>query len=249
MTDILKSRLLELAQTSYKQNRYTFSQFLAPVELIALDELARELKYMDYDVFGGHESCERQMIRFGSERMFGYEEAYPIEVLLIQPAMLKFAEHLEHRDYLGAVMNLGIERDVLGDIIVKDKEAYLFCQEHIAEYIMSNLDRIRHTTVKVTRLEGEPEALKRELRDVDVLVQSPRFDAIVASVAKLSRSEAQQLFRDKKVLLNARVCENNSMVLKENSVFSIRGYGKYIYVGCGKETRKGKVYVQLKKYE
>ena len=61
MTDILKSRLLELAQTSYKQNRYTFSQFLAPVELIALDELARELKYMDYDVFGGHESCERQM--------------------------------------------------------------------------------------------------------------------------------------------------------------------------------------------
>ena len=114
---------------------------------------------------------------------------------------------------------------------------------------MSNLDRIRHTTVKVTRLEGEPEALKRELRDVDVLVQSPRFDAIVASVAKLSRSEAQQLFRDKKVLLNARVCENNSMVLKENSVFSIRGYGKYIYVGCGKETRKGKVYVQLKKYE
>ncbi|MBP3460766.1 MAG: hypothetical protein J6K58_16355 [Lachnospiraceae bacterium] len=246
---LIKARLEELAHAAYRQNRYMFSHFLTPGELTALFEMAGELKFVDYDTYGGNESCERQMVRFGSERMFGYEEDYPISVLLIEPLAVKFAELLGHRDYLGAVMNLGIERDVLGDILIKDKAAYLFCMDSIADYVAANLDKIKHTNVKVSKVNGEIQALARTLKDMEVLVQSPRFDAVAAAVSRLSRSEAQQLFRDKKVLLDGRVCENNSMTLKEGSVFSIRGYGKYIYQGCGKETRKGRVYVQLKKYE
>jgi len=246
---LIRARLKELAHAAYRQNRYMFSHFLTPAELTTLFEMTGELKFIDYDTFGGNEICERQMVRFGSERIFGYEEDYPISVLLIEPLAVKFAELLEHRDYLGAVMNLGIERDVLGDLVVRDKTAYLFCMDSIADYIMTNLDKIKHTNVKVSKAEGEIQALKRTLKDLEVLVQSPRFDAVAAAVGRLSRSGAQQLFRDKKVLLDGRVCEDNSMVLKEGSVFSIRGYGKYIYEGCGRETRKGKIYVQLKKYE
>ena len=66
------------------------------------------------------------MVRFGSERMFGYEEPFPISVLRIEPLINKFAEELGHRDYLGAVMNLGMERDVIGDILIRDKSAYMF---------------------------------------------------------------------------------------------------------------------------
>lgn len=246
---LIKARLKELAETSYRQNRYMFSHFLTPMELTVLDEMAEELSFADYDTYGGNENCERQMVRFGSERMFGYVEEYPISVLLIEPLSAKFAETLEHRDYLGAIMNLGIERDVLGDILIKDKKAYLFCMESIAEYLISTLDKIRHTNVKVTQVSGKIEALAKTLKDTEVLVQSPRFDAIVAAIGKLSRSEAQQMFRDKKVLLNGRVCENNSMILKEDSTFSIRGYGKFIYTGCGNQTRKGKTYVHLKQYQ
>lgn len=245
---LLKARLIELAKASYQQNRYTFSNFLSPSDLVVLDELAPDLKYVDYQCFGGHEICERQMIRFGSEEALGYEEAYPITILEIKPLLEKFAENLEHRDFLGAIMNLGIKREILGDIIVKGKSAYLFCEDDIADYICSGLDKIRHTNVKVERCEGEIDALKKELSDMEVLVSAPRFDAIVAALGKLSRSEAQQLFRDKKVLLNGRVCENNSMQLKEDSIFSVRGYGKYVYVGSGNLTRKGRIYVHLKKY-
>ncbi len=71
----------------------------------------------------------------------------------------------------------------------------------------------------------------------------------MAAVCRLSRSGAQELFRDKKVILNGRICENNSMVLKEEDVFSIRGYGKFIYKGCGKQTRKGKIYARLDMYQ
>lgn len=246
---LVRARLAELARTAYRQNRYTFSQFLTPAELTILDEPGEEWKTVDFDTFGGHESCERQMVRFGSERMFGYEEDYPITLLRIEPLSPKFAENLEHRDYLGALMNLGIERAVLGDILINDKTAYLFCMDSIADYIESGLCKVRHTNVKAVKAAGEIQALEKNLKDMEVLVQSPRFDSIAAAVSRLSRSAAQQLFRDKKVLLNGRVCENNSMLLKEGSIFSIRGYGKYIYDGCSRETRKGRVYVRLKKYE
>lgn len=246
---LVRARLAELARTAYRQNRYTFSQFLTPAELSALDYIEEEWKAVDFDTYGGHEDCERQIVRFGSERMFGYEEDYPITLLCIEPLSPKFAEDLEHRDYLGALMNLGIERAVLGDIIIKDKTAYLFCMDSIADYIESSLCKVRHTNVKVGKAVGEIQALEKKLKDMEVLVQSPRFDSIAAAVAKLSRNAAQQLFRDKKVLLNGRVCENNSMLLKEGSIFSIRGFGKYIYEGCSRETRKGRVYVRLKKYE
>lgn len=246
---LVRARLAELARTAYRQNRYTFSQFLTPAELAVLDGPGEDWKAVDFDTYGGHESCERQMVRFGSERMFGYEEDYPITRLLIEPLSPKFAENLEHRDYLGALMNLGIERAVLGDIIIKDKAAYLFCMDSIADYIELELCKVRHTNVRAVKAAGEIQALERNLKDMEVLVQSPRFDSIVAAAGRLSRNAAGQLFRDKKVALNGRTCENNSMLLKEGSTFSIRGYGKYIYEGCSRETRKGKIYVRLKKYE
>lgn len=244
-----KGRLKELAQTAYHQNRYTFSRFLTPAELTVLSDMRQELQYMDFDTFGGNEFCERQIVRFGSERLFGYEEPFPIKALSVEPISSRFAEQLGHRDYLGALMNLGMTRDVIGDIFIRDQKAYIFCMDHIADYIVANLDKIKHTSVKVKLAEGGGEALLPRLRPVEVLVQTPRFDAVVAAVCKLSRSGAQQLFREKKVLLQGRVCENHSLILKENDVFSVRGFGKFLYEGCGNQTRKGKFYVHIKQYE
>ena len=246
---LLKARIKELAEASFSQNRYIFSHFLGAAELTVFYDMAASLSFVDYDTFGGNPCCERQMVRFGSESMFGYEEPFPISVLCIEPLMPKFAEGLGHRDYLGAIMNLGLERDVIGDILIRDKRAYVFCMDNIAGYIQETLKKVRHTNVKVSLTEGEIEALRPQFKETEVLVSSLSFDAVVAAVCRLSRSGAQELFRDKKVILNGRICENNSMVLKEEDVFSIRGYGKFIYKGCGKQTRKGKIYARLDMYQ
>lgn len=247
-TSVLVARIKELAKASYQQNRYTFSNFLSASDLVVLDDLRSELSYVKYTLWGGSEDCERMMVRFGSEADLGYVEEFPITVLFVEPLIEKFGEELKHGDYLGALMNLGIKREVLGDILIKGKSAYVYCQSDIADYIVTSLDRIRHTNVRVTMVSGEIETLKKELKPMEVLVSAPRFDAIVAAITKLSRSDAQQLFRDKKVILNGRICENNSMQLKENSVFSVRGYGKYIYIEQGGMTRKNRVYVKLEHY-
>lgn len=248
---VLKSRLKDLAKKAYQQNIYTYSTFLTPAELAVPDELEAELSYVDYVTFGGGDICERQMVRFGSEEMFGYQGVWPISIIRVEPLVEKFSDELTHRDFLGAVMNLGIDRNVVGDILVKkNKRAYIFCQDTIADFIAEQLVKIKHTNVRCILLEyGEsvPE-LAPEFEDVDCIVAAPRFDAIIAALIKCSRSEALNLFRAKKVTLNGRISERNSMNLKDGDIFSVRGYGKFIYCGSGRETRKGKIYIHVKKY-
>ena len=245
---IFINRIQDLAKASYNQNRYTFSAFLTVDEQSLIDQISSELRFVKYEFRGGHECCERQVIRFGSLDILGYDEDYPIGTLCIEPLMDKYAEELNHRDYLGALMNLGINRNVIGDIIVKGKKAYVFCLDSISELIISELTRIRHTSVIIKRVVGDVPDLERKLQDMEVLVSSSRLDAIVASICNMSRSKVLDLFRAKKVLLNNRICENNSIILKDGNSFSIRGYGKYIYEGEGSRTRKDRVYIKLKKY-
>ncbi len=192
--------------------------------------------------------CERQMLKFGSEEMFGYDEEFPISCVIIEPLLKKFAEKLGHRDYLGAIMNLGIERSVIGDIFVKDTTAYVFCVDRIAQYIADNLDKIRHTNVKCTIEKGNIEAVAPEKKAVSVVVSSERIDAVVAKLYNMSRSQSIEHFREKKVMVNGRVMENNSYSMKPADVISVRGYGKFIFTGVENETKKGRLKVQLMQY-
>jgi len=241
-------RIKDLAEASYSQNRYTFTKFLSAEELSLVDQIKSDIKYVDFSTFGGHEMCERQIIRFGSPETLGYEENFPITTLLIEPLIDKFSDNLTHRDYLGAIMNLGIKREVLGDILIKDKKAYIFCLDEIANYICSELTRIKHTSIKISKVSGPIPDLERKLEDFEILVTSPRIDAVVAALTKLSRSQAVLLFREKKVLVDSRTCENNSMMLKESCTLSIRGYGKFVYLGEGGRSRKDRVFIKMQRY-
>lgn len=248
---VLMARLQDLARRAYQQNIYTYSDFLTPAGLAVFSGMRSELAFIDTEIFGGRPDCERCMVRFGSERMFGYAGTWPICVIRMEPLLEKFSDDLSHRDFLGALMNLGIRREVLGDILVKDgKRAYLFCHENIVEYITEHLTKIKHTNVKAVCLPPDTEIsdLKPELVDLQVIVAAPRFDAIVAATIKCSRGEVLQLFRAKKVTRNGCTEERNSLTLKDGDVFSVRGFGKFQFCGAGAMTRKGRINVHLKKY-
>ncbi len=113
----LKNRIRELADKSYNQNQYTFTGFLGLAEQDALWQVEREVKFAGITLYGGREEAERKLLRFGSEAELGYEQHFPICCIRIRPLSAKFADKLSHRDYLGALMNLGIERSTIGDIL------------------------------------------------------------------------------------------------------------------------------------
>lgn len=248
---ITKARLKDLANRAYSQNVYSYSNFLTPGELKWLYDIKRDIGYVDFSLFDEEGLCERQMVCFGSEEMFGYPPDFPVSLICVEPLIDKFSDVLSHRDFLGSVMNLGIERNVLGDILVKDnKKAYIYCIRGIGEFLCDNLTRIKHTNVKCHICDSEEKAAQsgREFEELSVVVSSPRFDAIIAGALRLSRGDTLKLFCNGKVSLNGILCEKNSITLKENDRFSIRGYGKFIFHGLGNETRKGRIYVHLNKF-
>ena len=122
MDNTLINRINELAEKSYSENRFVFTDFLDMSQLSTYYSLERDLSYVGTSVSGGTDGCERCMVRFGSPDSLGYEEAFPIVLLHISPVQKKFSDALTHRDFLGSVIGLGIERAKLGDIIVRDNE-------------------------------------------------------------------------------------------------------------------------------
>lgn len=247
--ELLKKRLTELAEKSYRNNQYVFTNFLNMAEMNAFYEIQREISYVPYTAFGGAEQCERQMLRFGSEELFGYEEPFPIRCILAEPLIAKFSDEFSHRDFLGAIMNLGIEREVVGDISIRGKQAYIFCIEKMASYIAENLVQVKHTSMRCKVLEETPEVLKPVLAPKEITAASERIDAVIGKLCNLSRSQSVLAFREKKVFVNGRQCENNSYFLKPGDMVSLRGFGKFVYQGIKYETKKGKLCMEVSIYQ
>lgn len=244
----IEKRIVDLANQSYRNHVYTFTGFLSPDEQDIFYRIQPQIGQIAYTLYGGVEGCERQVLRFGSEETLGYPEEFPIDCVQIRPLMPKFADKLTHRDFLGALMNLGIERSTLGDIIVKDACAYLFCLSKVTSYIMQNLSKIRHTNVKCEQMKEPPQAVRPRLEPQSLIVGSPRLDGVIAKLYHLSRSQSVTLFRDKKVFVNGRCTENNSGSCKEGDVISVRGFGKFVYNGSIHETKKGNLSISVSRY-
>lgn len=246
--ELIKRRIEDLCDKSFKNNQYTFTPFLNEAELSEFYETKESSMTAYYTIYGGREDADRVMIRFGNADEFGYEEDFPIKCIKIEPLMKKFAENLTHRDFLGAVMNLGIKRGETGDILVDDKMAYMFCTEQMADYLCRELTKIKHTVVKCSIASEIPENFCLKTQEGEVQVSSERIDGVISKIFHISRGNCVELFRTKKVFVNGKCTENNSYMLKENDKVSARGFGKFRFLGIGNLTRKGNKIVKYEKY-
>ena len=247
----LKNRLSDLADKSYQQGIFTFSSFLGLAEQDAFHSVERELNYAKPMIWGGHEESERVVIRFGFAEELGYEIPYPISCIHIEPLSPKFAEKLSHRDFLGALMNLGIERSTLGDILVNEKEAWIFCLDSIAEYICDSLDKVRHNSVRCKVVDINDTSVtipSEEPNIVNIQVASLRADAVISKVYNLSREVSLSLFQAQKIYINGRLCENNSAKVKAGDTINARGFGKFRLNDDGHLTKKGRVSISVGVY-
>ncbi len=241
-------RLEELAKRSYNTGSFTFTDFLSMAELSDFYEIESRLKYACAKLFGGCDLSERKMIRFGNPDELGYEQTFPITSLLIEPLNEKFSDDLNHRDFLGALMNLGIKRQMLGDIFVKDNRACLFCRDSISEYIADNLTRIKHTSVKVSECTDVSDITSPTLTDKMIQISSNRLDAIISRVYNLSRNDSVTLFQSGLVYINGRLCTENAKKIMSGDMISVRGHGRFEFDGELNVSKKGKLNCSVKIY-
>ena len=238
----LKHRFTELADRSWRQNLFTFTGFLSLAEQDALFRAVGE-NLPGCSLYGGTPLAQRRMARFGDPQQMGYEEPFPISCVRIAPLSEKFAEEFTHRDFLGAILNLGIDRSAVGDIFVDGKSAWVFCTDAMAPFLIDSLSRVRHSSVRCFLAEDLTQIPEPKLSCREENVASPRCDSVIAAVWNLSRSKSLEYFRQKKVYVNARLQENNSYLLKPGETVSVRGLGKFVFRGEKHTTRKGKLVV------
>ncbi len=244
----MEKRLRELAERAYAESRYTFTDFLDMAQLGVFMAMKQELSYAGPEAFGGIEGAERCMVRFGSEQLCGYEQPFPIEMLLITPVNAKFAEALTHRDFLGSILGLGLERSKIGDLIVQDGECAAFVHEDIAEYIARNLITVRRTNMHVERGADLPENLRPRTQRRSLNVSSSRLDAVIARCFNMPREKAQALIREGRVFVNGLNAVRSGRELHTGDVISVRGSGKFIFAGETGRTRKDRLSVDIDLY-
>ncbi|MGN1234385.1 MAG: YlmH/Sll1252 family protein [Christensenellaceae bacterium] len=243
MESDLSKNLASLAERAYKGARYRYTDFLSLTELQEFYAAERSLAYAGVELSGGYPDAERKIVRFGR---FDYEEAFPIVCLKISPLNQKFADELTHRDFLGSVLNLGIERSVIGDVVVKENEGYVFCLSGMADYLQENLTRVKHTSVRVEAFDGTIDSVD-DGEETSILVTSLRADCMVAAAFRLSRSEAEEAFRAGAVFVDGRMTEGAKKV-KEGESVTLRGKGKFRFIKEEGHSKKDRIYITVKIY-
>lgn len=161
----LEKRLSELSNLAYSRDIVTYSDFLNLNELNILHSMPKDRLYTKFVTFGGYGLAERQMAAFlpdalslRGEMSWCSEEEwgdYPFDILRISPLHAKYAEQLTHRDYLGTILGLGIERAKIGDILVDGTDAVVFVHRTLQSFLMEELTRVRHTQVLVKEISRE----------------------------------------------------------------------------------------------
>ena len=244
--DLCQKRLLDLSRQADRKGIVLFSDFLNLNELNIYHQ-SEKLFATRTECFGGIPCAERQMIAFLPDALY-YDWEYPITALKITPPYPKFAERLGHRDILGSLMQLGIDRCKLGDILVGEQEAYLLCEETVADYFAEHLEKIRHTLVKVEPCSLTDLKVTQEFQSQDGIVTSDRIDAVIACVYHLSRSQASLLLRQEKVFVSGKLMQNPSYTCHADDIISARGYGRFIYRGEYGTTGKGRLKIHYDLY-
>lgn len=247
---IFRKRLLDLAGLAYHRGINTFSDFLNLNEQNILLNLKNELPKIKYFANGGFSEAERKILCFCGNESIDTEEAidYPITCIKVVPVNEKFSDSLSHRDFLGAVLNLGLERSKIGDIIIEDNKGYIFAHSGISDYILDQLIKVKHTTVSCSLIDRRDFDYKPKLKEIVGTVASVRLDSILSVAFKSSRSSLTGLIEGGKVYVGGKVVLSNSYVLKENDIVSVRGYGKFIFAGTSYQTKKGRYSVKILLY-
>ena len=260
--EVLRGRIRDLWNRTQQGEYLNHTGFLAldlqsyARQVIREDKIATRSGSGPYCTFsGGFEEADRQMLFFVPSYMT--EEELVAEIasgegaftcIRIAAVRAGFTEPPTHRDYLGSLMNLGITREQVGDILCSDEEAYVFAIREIAPFICRELIRVRNVSVEAVEVPPTECCLGTRTEAGTGSSASERIDSLAALVFKLSRSQAQRLVEQEKVFSDGRVITSSSYCPRPGERISVRGFGKFRYLGTKGQTRKGRLIVAFERY-
>lgn len=250
--DTLAARIEDMCGLAVKRGRPVFSPFLNESEQYLAGQFLKNRSGIKLCFWGGDDACIRKMLCVMPDDASEVEDAvyddFPIYAVTIS---FRKADKPGHRDILGAVMGLGIERDTVGDIFIGEGAAAVFCTKTASELMCDQLTSVGRIGVSV--FDGLNENAAAAVKpaacaDITVNVASVRTDCIVSGITGLSREKAAAFIRSGSFMLNYEECDSVSRNVTEGDVLTLRGYGKFVVSGDQANTKKGRIRLIIKKY-
>ena len=247
---LLLARALDKLEAAGRRNIPTHTPFLSPGERAAVEGLLNAAGHPAHCFWGGFPGAERTVCAFLPDWLEG--EAWQADPALCPVRALRCTwsgAELSHRDFLGAVLGLGLDREKVGDFLVGQGRCDLLALEEAADFLLLHLDQAGRARLRVEPIPLEkldpPQVRTRSIRDT---VSSLRLDAVAAAGFSLSRGKAAELISSGKVQLNHRECVKPDRPVAEGDALSCRGLGKCVLKQVGGPSKKGRIMIEMERY-
>lgn len=245
----LAAKLLDLAEMTVKNRKYKVSEFLDPYGQSIAETISAHYDSLALETNGGYAGAERVKAAFIDTDFLDYAGSVDYGLAVVAMSWDSRYYRLSHRDALGALMGLGIKREVLGDIIMAGDQCYVVADNTIAPYLVQNLTEIGQAPVSVTlaALDAIP-AKEEKVKDIRATVASLRLDAVAASGFGMSRTRMADDIAAAKVKLNWQEAKSSSQAVKVGDIISMRGRGRVEVVEVPGQTKKGRYSILLRRF-
>ncbi|MCL2162782.1 MAG: YlmH/Sll1252 family protein [Oscillospiraceae bacterium] len=241
---ILLAHMDDLAAKAVKTGSAA-SRFLTTAEAHSITAHFAKRRDVALTFDGGYEGAERVRAVLLNPTWGEYERNDLFRALKIE---VPPQEAVGHRDILGAVMALGIEREIVGDII--ESPLALICLPELSAYIAENLTKAGRATIRLSEMDLYSLPVRtEELSFKTDTVASPRLDAVLGTAFGLSRGKAQELIETGRVYLNHELCQQPAKEVGEDAILSVRGMGRAKLMEIGGVSKKGRLYIKVGLYK
>lgn len=245
MTDrTLLSKISDMVRLSEKRGA-VYTMFLNARECNAAKQELKRLMHENYRFYGIFDNAERQVLCVYKEYFEPENTDFPIECVTFN---FKKECRLSHRDFLGALMALGIKRETVGDIVIDDGIAQIAVSETVKDVIISEVRKIGSVGIKYNESFNGRLTKRQNFKEITGTAASMRLDAIVGLVLNLSRGKTSEIIKNTGAEVNFEMKYDCSFNLKEGDIFSVRGFGKFKVSEVSGITRKGRIHITVLKY-
>lgn len=251
---LLISKMLDKIELSKIKNRVEYTDFLDMYQKHLLEKILKYEKIENYVITGGADDTERNIIVFYPEKLkdivnINYKKILPIVCIRIDLPKEMYGKY-SHRDYLGALIKLGVKREKIGDIFVFKCGADILILDEISKFVLNNISSLtRFSKSKVEKI-GIENIREKEINkeEFKVIVSSMRLDCIISELLKTSRGKAEEIIREQRVFVNFENIDKLTKQIKENDLITVRGKGRFEIVGIEGTTKSDRLKLVINKY-
>lgn len=236
-------RLLDKIEIVLNKHIVQYTDFLDPYERRVSLTILNQIDNIAYSEFGGLKNSERKIIAIYPHYYILSPEDIDLNFLMIYDYVSNFT----HRDFLGSILGLGINREKIGDILIHGSYAQIIVKKEISDFILISLKKVGRENVKIKEISADtliPVEVK--YKEIITTVSSLRLDGIISSVLNISRNESQKLIEQGFVKVNWEKITKTHKEIEEGDMVSARGYGRFVlYLILGK-TKKDRLRINIK---